>query len=64
MGDSKMRDDFLTRDWADHHGSFAVDINKLLRTISTNLARLHEYQFDAPWRARAGSDRGSIEPRC
>ncbi|UVO51820.1 hypothetical protein M0208_15360 [Sphingomonas sp. SUN019] len=56
-----MRDDFLTRDWADHQNAFARDINKLFRSIGMGLARLHEYQFDAPWRTPDDRDRRPVK---
>lgn len=58
-----MKDDFLTRDWADHQNAFARDINKLFRTIAASLARLHEYQFDAPWRTPASRNHEPAAPR-
>lgn len=45
-----MRDDFLSRDWADHHGEMSSGITKLFRIITESFERLHAYQFDAPWR--------------
>lgn len=45
-----MRDDYLSADWARHHGSVTDNFNKLVTTIATSLARLNAYQFDAPWR--------------
>ncbi len=45
-----MRDDYLSADWARHHGHVAASFNKLAASIAKSLARLNAYQFDAPWR--------------
>lgn len=45
-----MRDDYLSADWARHHGDVKTSVNKLIKTIATGWARLNAYQFDAPWR--------------
>lgn len=47
-----MRDDFLSRDWSENHGEMSSGISRLLRTIADSFARLHAYQYDAPWRHR------------
>ncbi|MES2097842.1 MAG: hypothetical protein V4459_13885 [Pseudomonadota bacterium] len=49
-----MKDDFLTRDWADNHYLMSDGVDKLVQRIATSIAEafeeLHDVQFDAPWR--------------
>jgi len=45
-----MRDDYLSADWARHHGAVKTSVDKLIKTIATGWVRLNAYQFDAPWR--------------
>lgn len=45
-----MRDDFLTRDWADSHDRVPASINALIHAIAHGLRRLNARQFDAPWK--------------
>lgn len=45
-----MRDDFLSADWARHHGSVSAGFNKLITRIAVGWERLTANQFDAPWR--------------
>ena len=49
-----MRDDFLTRDWAEHRDAYTTGIFDALRhvwrTVKVSLDRVHAYEFDAPWR--------------
>lgn len=49
-----MRDDYLSRDWADHHHRTSGGLAALFAAIGTGLARLNAYEFDAPWRRDAG----------
>lgn len=46
-----MRDDFLTRDWADNHNRLSGSINKVIAAIGHGFVRLNAKQFDAPWKA-------------
>lgn len=46
-----MRDDFLSRDWAEHHGSMSDGVGQLIDRFWAGLKRLHARQFDAPWKA-------------
>ena len=45
-----MKDDFLSRDWADSHHDFSKGVAALFKCIAVGLARANAYQFDAPWR--------------
>lgn len=45
-----MRDDFLSADWANHHGEMSNGIDRLIKSIALAFKALHAYQFDAPWK--------------
>lgn len=45
-----MRDDFLSADWANHHGEMSNGIDRLVKSIALALTALFAYQFDAPWK--------------
>ena len=45
-----MHNDYDSATWADRHGEVTAAIAGWLREIGIGLARLHAYQFDAPWR--------------
>lgn len=45
-----MRDDFLSRDWAEHHSSMSSGIGRLIDNTMASFARLRARQFDAPWK--------------
>jgi hypothetical protein len=48
-----MNDPFLTRDWAERHHDFTGPLHDALarigETLRVSLAKLHRYEFDAPW---------------
>lgn len=48
-----MRDDFLTRDWANDHEKMSAGIDSLFHKLGDKLRdtfdALHRVQFDAPW---------------
>lgn len=45
-----MRDDFLTREWADHRAVAKGGVAEFFKDVGAGLARLHAIQFDAPWK--------------
>jgi hypothetical protein len=49
-----MKDDFLTREWAENHRVMSDGIDKLVRKTGAAILdvfeELHDVQFDAPWR--------------
>ena len=45
-----MRDLIEARLWADHGHQFSEDLHRLFVGTRDALARLHELQWDAPWR--------------
>lgn len=52
-----MNDPFLTRDWAERHQDLTSPAHDALvrlgETLRVSLAKLHRYEFDAPWQRRA-----------
>jgi hypothetical protein len=48
-----MRDDFLTRGWADNHGQVRGAFHKFINMIVVGFDRLHANRYDAPWRQPA-----------
>lgn len=45
-----MRDDFLSRDWAEGHGTFSDGIDRFFASLRTAFEKLNRHQFDAPWK--------------
>ena len=45
-----MRDLIEARLWADHGHQFSEDLHRLVVGTRDALVRLHELQWDAPWR--------------
>lgn len=58
-----MRDEFEGRLWADHHQSFSNMIDGALRALGNSvgiaLAKLHEIEFDAPWKRDGKTEKAS-----
>ncbi len=52
-----MNDPFLTRDWAERHHDLTGPMHnafvRIGETLRVSLAKLHRYEFDAPWQRRA-----------
>jgi hypothetical protein len=49
----KMRDDYLSADWANGHHQVSGAIHKAFRLFMESMDRLNAHQFDAPWGHRA-----------
>jgi hypothetical protein len=49
-----MRDEIDGRLWAEHHTEFSASVAELFVRIGKGLKRLHERQWNAPWRQGAG----------
>jgi hypothetical protein len=49
-----MRDEMFGRMWVAHHQEFSNDLGRFLAragaVIGSALKRLHEVEFDAPWK--------------
>jgi hypothetical protein len=47
----KMRNDFDSRQWADHHARVSDGIGRLLASIMQAFCVLHNIAWQAPWAA-------------
>lgn len=45
-----MRDDFLSQNWAEHHGRLSTFLGDLLDQTRIAFERLVARAYDAPWR--------------
>lgn len=52
-----MRDPFLTRDWADHHGELTAFVRDLYHQARAAFERLAARTYDAPWKAHTSRHR-------
>uniref|UniRef100_UPI0035C9BF14 hypothetical protein n=1 Tax=uncultured Sphingomonas sp. TaxID=158754 RepID=UPI0035C9BF14 len=48
-----MRDDFLSQDWAEHHGQLSAFLGGLIDQARVAFERLAARAYDAPWRPDA-----------
>lgn len=63
-----MRDDFLTRDWADNHSRMSAGIDKMVHrlgvAVMASFAALNRAQFNAPWRCERLKSGGEHRPQA
>jgi hypothetical protein len=48
-----MRDEMDSRIWVEHHEAFSEAVGNFFAAAGLALKKLHEIQFDAPWRRDA-----------
>jgi hypothetical protein len=53
-----MRDEIDARLWVDHHQAFSEAVANLFAAAGLALKKLHQIQFDAPWRRDAAHGPG------
>jgi hypothetical protein len=51
-----MRDEMDGRIWVEHHADFSAFIAGAIDALKVSFKKLHEIEFDAPWRRAASPD--------